>query len=190
MSEVKATPQSSTGKVQTKEPGKSTMEKVDICCPEFTPSRVQYFDEKSFTFTDKPFVQDKAYCFFYIPLNFGQAINRACRKVDKAGAALPDDEVIVLSDMISRWSTRIHVAVSKDNVPDAKVVKLSGTFLTKVFEGPYSKFGQWMKEMKDYVKKEKEVDMDKCETYAYYATCPRCAKKYGKNYTVLFVKVE
>jgi hypothetical protein len=25
--------------------------------------------------------------------------------------------------------------------------------------------------------------------YCYYTTCPKCAKKYGKNYVVLLAKV-
>eukprot|EP00977_Amphora_coffeiformis_P023008 scaffold12066_cov171-Amphora_coffeaeformis.AAC.1 len=73
------------------------------------------------------------------------------------------------------------------------MVHLSGTFLTKVFEGPYSQFDTWIKEMKEYVKKVKGDQVDNVDDYAnwyqYYTTCPKCAKKYGKNYTVLFVKV-
>jgi len=103
----------------------------------------------------------------------------------------------MLADMKNPFVSRIYLSVTKDDVPGAEVVKLSGTFLTKVFEGPYSNFGTWIKEMKDYVRKERgaqksgeQFDIDSCDMYAFYATCPKCAKKYGKNFTVLFVKVE
>lgn len=169
-----------------------TPPKEEVCCAEFTPVRIDLFDEKTIVYKDKPFVKDRAWCFFYMPLNFGQAMTRACTKIEKAGAALPLEDFVMLSDMCSRWSTKILLSVSKDDVPDAEVVKVSGTFLTKVFEGPYSNFGTWIKEMKEYVLKEKGegFKFENCEMYCNYATCPKCAKKYGKCYTVLFVKVD
>ena len=37
--------------------------------------------------------------------------------------------------------------------------KISGTFLTKVFEGPYTKMGKYVEEMESYVKsKNKEIN--------------------------------
>ena len=66
------------------------------------------------------------------------------------------------------------------------MTEISGTFLSKVFEGPYKNMCKWMKEMEQYVKsKDKETKM----LYFYYTTCPKCAKKYGKNYVVLLAKI-
>jgi hypothetical protein len=168
--------------------------KITKCCPDFSP-RLQDFDEKEITWKNKPFIKESTWCFFYIPLNFGGATTRACAKIDADdGASVPDDEFVMLSTMTSRWKTNILFSVAKDSVPKAKMVHLSGTFLTKVFEGPYSEFAMWIDEMKAHVKNVKGDDvvdmLDDCSNwYAYYATCPKCAKKYGKNYTVLFVKV-
>jgi hypothetical protein len=162
------------------------------CCPEVGSARLESFDEKSIMWTNKPFIKEKAWCFLYMPLNFRGAMTRACKKIDLDDAKVSDDEFIMLCDMISPWSTRILLSVSKPLVMGAEMVSMSGTFLTKVFEGPYKDFDKWIKEMKTYVKKEKGQDfnVDSSELwYAYYMTCPRCAKKYGKNYTVLFVKV-
>ena len=119
-------------------------------------------------------------------------MTRASAKIEDANAALPEDEYIMLSDMISPWSTRIYLGVSKDDVAGAEVVHISGTFLTKVFEGSYRNFDKWIKAMKAYVKKEKgdSFNVESCDLYAHYATCPRCAKKLGKNYTVLLMKVD
>jgi len=67
------------------------------------------------------------------------------------------------------------------------MAKLSGKFLTKVFEGPYQNAGKWAVEMKDYVaSKGKELK----KLYFSYTTCPKCAKAYGKNYVVLFAQID
>jgi hypothetical protein len=64
--------------------------------------------------------------------------------------------------------------------------RMSGTFLTKVFEGPYRNARKWMNEMKAYVaSKGKQIK----RMYFFYTTCPKCAKVYGKNYTVLLAMV-
>jgi hypothetical protein len=66
------------------------------------------------------------------------------------------------------------------------MVKISGTFLSKVFEGDYKSIGKWIKEMQEYVKsKGKEIK----KMYFFYTTCPACAKYYGKNYTVILAEV-
>ena len=64
--------------------------------------------------------------------------------------------------------------------------RISGTFLTKVFEGPYKDAGQWAQQMKAYVEA-KARKMEKM--YFFYTTCPKCAEVYGKNFTVLLAKV-
>jgi len=75
--------------------------------------------------------------------------------------------------------------VTKD-VPGLKKVQISGTFLSKVFEGPFSSVKKWVGEMAEYAeRKGKRVE----KLYFFYTTCPACAKKYGKNYVVLLAKV-
>jgi len=104
-------------------------------------------------------------------------------RIQKADALNP--EPLMLSDEKSLWGSDIYIAVSKE-VPGAEMVKISGTYLTKVFEGPYKNIGSWVKEMKAYVKsKGKEMK----NLYFFYTTCPKCAKAYGKNYTVLLAMV-
>jgi hypothetical protein len=67
------------------------------------------------------------------------------------------------------------------------MAQISGTFLTKVFEGPYRDAGKWMERMKAYAAlRQRKVD----KIYLGYATCPKCAKAYGKNYVVLFARLE
>ena len=96
------------------------------------------------------------------------------------------DNPIILADEDSLWGTNIFIDVS-DDVPNGKMTSISGTFLSKVFEGPYRNMGKWMKEMNKYVQsKGKETE----SLYFYYTTCPKCARKYGKNYVVLLARIQ
>jgi len=103
--------------------------------------------------------------------------------IEKAQAKAPYQ--LMLTDEKSMWGSDIYIDVIKD-VPGAQMAKLSGTFLTKVFEGPYRDAGKWAKEMAEYVKS-KGKEMKKL--YFSYTTCPRCAKAYGKNYVILFAQI-
>ena len=91
----------------------------------------------------------------------------------------------MLTDENSLWGADIYIDVSK-KVPDAQMATLTGTFLTKVFEGPYQNVGKWSEEMKKYVKN-KGKNLKKL--YFSYTTCPKCAKAYGKNYVVPFAQI-
>jgi hypothetical protein len=91
----------------------------------------------------------------------------------------------MLCDEKSPWGSDIYIDVSKD-VPGAQMATLSGSYLTKVFEGPYNNAAKWAQEMKEYVKS-KGQSLNKL--YFSYTTCPKCAKAYGKNYVVLFAQI-
>ncbi len=150
------------------------------CCPRFNP---EPWDEKEATWQDRLFLKDHVRSFLHIPLNMGKVMTRNMERIEEADALTP--EPLTLSDEKSLWGSDIYIAVSKE-VPGAEMTRVSGTFLTKVFEGPYKNTGTWVKEMKDYVEsKGKEIE----KLYFFYTTCPKCAKVYGKNYTVLLATV-
>jgi len=157
----------------------STEENVE-CCPPFDP---QPWDGKEITWEDKKFLRDRVRSIFHIPLNFGTVMIRSMARIEAAHAKSPD--MVVLSDENSLWGADVYIEVTQD-VPNAAMATISGTFLSQVFEGPYSQVKTWMKTM------EKTV-ADKGKTikklYFYYTTCPKCAKKYGKNYVVLLAQV-
>jgi hypothetical protein len=92
-----------------------------------------------------------------------------------------DPNHVMLSDENSLWGADVYIAVSND-VPGARMERISGTFFTKVFEGPYSSVGKWAKNMKTLLE---EKGRPLKRLYFWYTTCPRCAKVYGKNYVVL-----
>jgi hypothetical protein len=79
----------------------------------------------------------------------------------------------------------VYIAVEKD-IPGAQMKRISGTFLTKVFEGPYKNIRRWVQEMMRYVaSKGRQLN----KMYFFYTTCPKCAKFYGKNYVVLLAQI-
>jgi len=150
------------------------------CCPRFNPEKWQ---EKEITFDKKLFVKDHVTSILHIPINFGKVMIRSMDKIQKVNALT--DEPIVLCDEKSLWGSDIYIAVTK-NVPDAEMAEISGTFLCKVYEGPYQNVRKWIEDMNTYVNS-KAKQMQKL--YIYYTTCPKCAKVYGKNYVVILAQV-
>ncbi len=140
------------------------------------------WEGKTLEWKDKPFLKDHIRSFLHIPLNFGAVISRDLDAIEGA-EAYPEDP-ITLSDELSLWGSDILVAVDK-TVPGVRMETLSGTFFTKVFEGPFRDTGKWMEQMEAYVK-EKGHKVERI--YSYYATCPKCAKHFGANRVVLFAK--
>jgi hypothetical protein len=150
------------------------------CCEPFDPVP---WDDKEIIWKDKLFVKDHVSSLFHIPLNMGKKVIKNIALIEKANARAPYQ--LMLTDEKSSWGSDIYIDVSSD-VPGAQMVKLSGTFLTKVFEGPYQNAGKWAEEIKEYVKaRGKSLK----KLYFSYTTCPKCAKAYGKNYVVLFAQI-
>lgn len=152
-----------------------------ICCPKFD---FTLWDEKEFSWQDKKFIKGKVATFFYMPLNFGKVITKLMAKIESAGATSP--EQMVLSDHKSMWQMEMLVAVDK-TISGAENITLSGKYLSKVYEGDFSKTGEWMKDFAEFVKS-KNAKIKK--SYMWYTTCPKCAKKYGKNYIVNLAEIE
>ncbi len=150
------------------------------CCPRFDPKP---WDEKEITWKNKLFLKDRVISFFHIPLNFGKVIVKNMEKIEKAGALPP--KPLMLSDENSLFGADVYIATSKD-VPNAEMVKISGKFLTKVFEGPYKNMKSWIEKMQEFVKSKGKKAK---KLYFFYTTCPACAKHYGQNYTVILAKV-
>jgi hypothetical protein len=155
-----------------------------ICCPKFDPS---VWDEKEHKWENKSFIRETIPEFWHMPLPsmFGRSVKSMWDKIEKEDAKADPKDFLMLAADTSPWKGEIYINTTK-NVPDADNVTLSGNFLTKVFDGPFNKIPQFVKEMDSYVgKKGKEVE----KYYFYYPYCPKCAKKYGHNYIVTFAQV-
>jgi hypothetical protein len=150
------------------------------CCPRFDPAP---WNEKELVWHEKAFVKDHVRCLFHVPIAMGAHMTRNQRWIEAAQAA--PEQSLVLCDDSSPWGSDLYIAVSR-SVPGAQMATLSGTFLTKVYEGPYRNAGKWAADMRDYVaRKQRQLQ----KLYFAYPTCPRCAKAYGKNYVVAFAQV-
>jgi hypothetical protein len=151
------------------------------CCPKFDPAP---WDDKTFEWNNKLFIKDKVFTIFYMPLNFGKVMKRLNEKVKKAGAVMLD--WLCLSDHTSKWNMDVYLAVDKE-VPGAENTTMSGKFLSKVYEGDFKETGKWCKDFESYAAG-KNLKIKKL--YMWYTTCPKCAKKYGKNYVAIVAQVE
>jgi hypothetical protein len=157
----------------------TTQEQTE-CCPKFEPGP---WDDRVMTWEGKTFLKDRVRSFLHVPLNFAAVMKRSTETIQAAGATAA--EMIILTDENSLWGADVYVATEK-HIPGAKTVALSGTFLTKVFEGPFKDVRRWIKDMKAFVTgKGKTLK----RMLFFYTTCPKCAKKYGKNYVVLLAQV-
>lgn len=169
-------------------PAVNEMPKTDMststtgCCPKFDPSG---WDGQTFKFDKKRFVKFHNNSFMHIPLNMGSAMTKTMAQIREANAA-NDEEYLLLSEESSPWRTDHYMTVTKE-VPGMENVKLSGTYMAKVFEGPYKEAANWYGEMLEYVKSKGKNPV---KVYFYYTTCPKCAKVYGKNYVIGFAQVD
>ena len=152
----------------------------DECCPRFDP---EPWDGKEIRWQDKRFVKDRVRSFLHIPMNFGAVMKRNMSRIEAAGAEAETN--LTLSDENSLWGADVYIAVTKD-IPGANMAGISGAFLCKVFEGPYQNTRKWIVEMKAFVRSQGK---DIRKLYFFYTTCPKCAKKYGKNYVAILAQI-
>ena len=151
------------------------------CCPEFNP---ESWDDKLITWIDKMFIKEKVCTFFYMPLNFGSAMQKLSKKMEKSNAESP--EWLCLSDHTSRWNMDVYLATDRE-ISGCETHMLSGKYYCKVYEGAFKDTGKWAK---DFNSRLTDKGMTTGKLYMWYTTCPKCAKKYGKNYVVFVGKVD
>ena len=151
------------------------------CCPRFDP---QGWDGQELHFDGKLFAKARTRSLFHIPLDMGRVFKKTLGAIEAAGAH-SDRDFIVLSRDLSPWASEHYFSVTRE-VPGQEMSRLSGDFVTRVFEGPFRKVPQWADEVAaDAAKGGKHLD----QTFFFYTTCPRCAREYGKNYVVAVAQV-
>src|SRR5688572_23515001 len=121
------------------------------CCEPFDPA---FWQDQKIVWKDKPFVKDHVRCLFHVPVGLGRKVIRDMALIQAAGAQV--DQQLMLSDDKSPWGADLYIEVAKA-VPGATMDRLSGTFLTKVFEGPFRDAGKWAEQMRSYVAQQGEV---------------------------------
>jgi len=151
----------------------------DECCAKFDPAP---WDGMEILWQNKRFVKDRVTSFLHVPLNFGAVMKRNVGQIEAIGAR--PDSMVVLSDENSLWGADVYIEVTKD-IPHANMATLSGTFLCKVFEGSFQNMRKWIEEMKVFVQSKGKTPQ---KLFFFYTTCPKCAKKYGKNYVAILAQ--
>jgi len=153
----------------------------DECCKRLS---LEEWDKKEIVWRDKPFYKDRYWSFIHVPIGFGKKIVRGLEKIKEAGLAA---EPMVLSKCDNLWGGEMLIPVSK-KTDIFETELLTGKFLTRLFEGHYGDMRKWIKETKKYCREKGFLPK---EFIFWYATCPKCAKKYGdKVQVVVFARVE
>jgi hypothetical protein len=148
---------------------------INCCCPRFDPDA---WDKLDLHFKDKRFVRAKTRSLFHVPLNMASVFARTWSAVKAVGA--DDDEFVILSDDSSMWRGEHFFSVTKE-VPGLDNVRLTGDYVSRVFEGPYRDAYIWVNEMREDIA---QMGRKMGRLFFYYTTCPNCAEKRGKNYVV------
>jgi len=155
----------------------------DVCCPRFTDKDVKAWNERTFIWKDKKFVKGKVFSLFYMPINFGAVMKKLDNAVTNAKGKIINN--LCLSAHTSKWNMDVFLAVDRE-IPGEENVTMSGKVLSKVYEGDYKDTEKWCDDFVDYAKRKKVVIKN---WFMWYTSCPKCAKLYGKNYTVIIAKV-
>lgn len=146
------------------------------CCPRFNP---EGWDDCELHFDEKLFVKASTASENHVPTDMGPVFEKTFAAIEKAGAH-DQNNFVLLSRDISPSKAEHYFAVSKA-VPGEEMVRLSGDYITKVFEGPYENAGKWEKQLAAELK---QRGQDIGSLYFFYTTCPKCAQAYGKNYVI------
>jgi hypothetical protein len=154
------------------------------CCARFDPEPWQNITHQ---WKEKPFLMDSVPQFLHMPLPgvYRRALTRMWERAKKLGVAPEIKDFLLLAYDPSPWKSELYVALTK-HVPEPDVVGLSGTYVSMVFDGPFSEVPKYMKQMEGSLqatgKKSKKY-------FFYFTTCPKCAKKFGHNYIVALAQV-
>lgn len=175
---------STTTSLPVSTPGTNSITRdPDECCPVFDPALL---DGKTHVWENKLFLKEELRQIMHIPVHMGEHVTRMTRKIVDANAMPDARDFLLLAYDPSPWKSELYMTVTKD-IPGANITTLSGTFFSKVFDGPYNHVPKWMKEVDALLESQNQKAL---KYYFHYAYCPKCAKKYGHNYCVAFAQVK
>lgn len=156
------------------------------CCPKLN---IRKWDKKTWKWENKKFIKDSVLEFFHIPFPpmIDKKINRMWKAIKQSGADTPNKEdTLVLFHDPTPFKGEIYISVEKD-VPTENNVVISGNFVSRVFDGDHKSIPKFIKIMNEYLSKSGKKAKD---YYIHYAYCPKCAKKFGNNYMILFAEIQ
>ncbi len=161
----------------------SAMPDNDVCCAVFDPTP---WDGVTHDWREKLFFTDDVRALLHVPIDMGSVVTRMMSQILDAQAMPDPKEFLILLHDSSPWKSEILMTVTKD-VPGGSMTKLSGTFFAKVFDGPYQDAPKWIKATNALLASRGRKAIS---YYFHYAYCPKCSKKYGHNYCVVFAQLQ
>jgi hypothetical protein len=156
------------------------------CCPTFDAKK---WEGKTHQWDRKKFISETVPTLFHIPLPpmIGNRVTKMMKLAEDAKKLEESREDILLLFMDPHaFKSDLYLSVI-DTVPNAENTTLSGTFISKVFDGPFNAVPKFIKEMNAYLAHREQKAK---KYYVHYAFCPKCAKDAGHNYMVLFAELE
>jgi len=152
------------------------------CCPVFDPKP---WDGVEHVWKDKPFLKGSIPQLFHMPIPgfLGPGIGKLWKQAQDLDIAPATEDFLLLMHDPSPWKSELFLSVAKES---PGTVTLSGSFFSKVYDGPYNDVPKYIHAMDDFLATRAKIAKD---YYFYYTTCPKCAKKYGHNYIVVFAEV-
>jgi hypothetical protein len=153
-------------------------------CPVFDVAR---WNDKVYTWENKMFIRGTMPQVLHFPLPgmIKRIMKKLWKQAAEAGAESSQEDFLMLTYDLSPWLCEFYMTVTR-SVPGADNVILSGTYFTKVFDGPFSLVPQYINEM-DILLTQK--DMLAKKYYFYEAACPLCERKYKEKNIVAFAEI-
>lgn len=154
------------------------------CCPQFHPEK---WDRKTQVWDKKRFIKESIPTLFHIPFPpmIGKKITKMWNLVEKNQAAGNKEDVLILFRDPSAFKSEIYILVDK-SIPEADNAEISGEFFSRVFDGGYNAVPKFIKIINEDLFKAGKKAKD---YYVHYAYCPKCAKKFGHNYMIIFARI-
>lgn len=153
-----------------------------ICCKDIDLSKWKL---RKIVWKRKPFYVVTHGSFFHIPIGFGKAIINGLETAAKKYYT-PNPE-FVLSKETGWFSAKMMFPVNKVSSSDPNIEEITGTFVTRGFQGPYGQMGNFIRVFSEQVKQ--KFGKKPSELYFWYANCPKCAKKQGGPKIVIFGRI-
>lgn len=143
------------------------------------------WQDKEHIFDNEKFIKMQTKSFLYMPLNMSKIMKLLDNIATAADAKPKPEQAMVLSHDISPWRAEHLYRVTKQVEGQATLV-LNGTYISKVFTGPYNNAKKWYKQMHSFANQKNKTIKT---LYMFYTTCPKCAKHYGNNYVIGLAEV-
>jgi len=154
------------------------------CCP---PIDVTQWQDKTHIWEQKLFLYGHTRQFLHLPLpgSVNRTIARLWDKANSSGAIPPNGEFLLLVADKNAWLSEYYMTIT-DPVEGMQNVRISGTFYSRVYEGPFYRIPHFIREMDLHFAREGKLAK---RYYVYAAACENCEKKNGDQFKVLFAEI-